>query len=78
MDQFPVVTCTNITFKEAQKAYLGKIAEASNLGDMLTYQFCNNGKPAHMMFNTYVAHHQEWLCHLNSRYLNITVAKLTN
>eukprot|EP00957_Ditylum_brightwellii_P086848 6610427-Ditylum_brightwellii.AAC.1 len=27
LDQFPVATRTNITFKEAQKAYLEKIAE---------------------------------------------------
>eukprot|EP00957_Ditylum_brightwellii_P077046 5854855-Ditylum_brightwellii.AAC.2 len=31
LDQFPVATCTNITFKEAQKDYLEKIAEVSNL-----------------------------------------------
>eukprot|EP00957_Ditylum_brightwellii_P107403 8195275-Ditylum_brightwellii.AAC.1 len=27
LDKFPVVTCTDITFKEAQKAYLKKVAE---------------------------------------------------
>eukprot|EP00957_Ditylum_brightwellii_P029990 2269820-Ditylum_brightwellii.AAC.1 len=31
-----------------------------------------------MRFNTYVAHHQEWVRHLDSRYLNITIARLTN
>eukprot|EP00957_Ditylum_brightwellii_P074220 5639445-Ditylum_brightwellii.AAC.1 len=35
LDQFPVANCTGITFKEAQKAYLEKIAEVSNLRDML-------------------------------------------
>ena len=35
LDQFPVATHTNITFKEAQKAYIEKISEVSNLGDML-------------------------------------------
>eukprot|EP00957_Ditylum_brightwellii_P086692 6596763-Ditylum_brightwellii.AAC.1 len=54
LDQFPVATCTNITFKGVQKAYLKKIAEVSNLKDMPICQLCNNGKPAHMRFNTYV------------------------
>eukprot|EP00957_Ditylum_brightwellii_P051923 3938746-Ditylum_brightwellii.AAC.1 len=48
LDQLPVATRTNITFKEPQKAYLEKIAEVSNLGDMLIHQLRNNGKPAHM------------------------------
>eukprot|EP00957_Ditylum_brightwellii_P100396 7652355-Ditylum_brightwellii.AAC.1 len=78
LDQFPVATCTNITFKEAQKAYLKKKAEVSDLGYMLICQLCNNGKPAHMRFNTYVACFQEWVCHLDSGYLSITIAILTN
>eukprot|EP00957_Ditylum_brightwellii_P046650 3540579-Ditylum_brightwellii.AAC.1 len=48
MDRFPVAMRTNITFKEAQKAYLKKIAEVTNLRDMLINQLQNNGKPAHM------------------------------
>eukprot|EP00957_Ditylum_brightwellii_P085339 6491651-Ditylum_brightwellii.AAC.1 len=60
LDQLPVATCTDIIFKETQKAYLKKIAEVSNLGDMLIRQLCNNGKPAHMRFNNYVACCQEW------------------
>eukprot|EP00957_Ditylum_brightwellii_P031329 2374938-Ditylum_brightwellii.AAC.1 len=78
LDQFQVTTCTNITFKEAQKAYLEKITEVSNLGDMLIRQLYNNGKPAHMRFNTYVSHCQEWVCHLDSGYLNITITRLTD
>eukprot|EP00957_Ditylum_brightwellii_P148050 11272484-Ditylum_brightwellii.AAC.1 len=78
LDQFPVATCTNLTFKEAQNAYLEKIAEVSKLKGMLIRQLCNNGKPAHMRFNTYVAHRQEWVRHLDSRYLNITITRLTN
>eukprot|EP00957_Ditylum_brightwellii_P117999 8999837-Ditylum_brightwellii.AAC.1 len=78
LDQFPVATCTNITFKEAQKAYLEKIADVSNLRDMLIHQLRNNGKPTYMRFNTFVACHQEWVCHLDSGYLNITIARLTN
>eukprot|EP00957_Ditylum_brightwellii_P128728 9820747-Ditylum_brightwellii.AAC.1 len=78
LDQFPVATRTDITFKEAQKAYLKKIAEVSNLGDMLIHQLCKNGKLAHMRFSTYVVRHQEWVCHLNSKYLNITIARLTD
>eukprot|EP00957_Ditylum_brightwellii_P108690 8290577-Ditylum_brightwellii.AAC.1 len=31
-----------------------------------------------MRFNTYVACCQEWVRHLNSGYLNITIARLTN
>eukprot|EP00957_Ditylum_brightwellii_P154348 11745283-Ditylum_brightwellii.AAC.1 len=42
LDQFPVATCTDITFKEAQKAYLEKIVDVSNLGDMLICQLCNS------------------------------------
>eukprot|EP00957_Ditylum_brightwellii_P206568 15349035-Ditylum_brightwellii.AAC.1 len=45
---------------------------------MLICQLRNNGKPAHMRFSTYVTHHQEWVCHLDSRHLNITIASLTN
>eukprot|EP00957_Ditylum_brightwellii_P010374 784433-Ditylum_brightwellii.AAC.1 len=45
---------------------------------MLICQLHNNGKPAHMRFNTYVACRQEWAHHLNSRYLNITIAGLTD
>eukprot|EP00957_Ditylum_brightwellii_P051062 3871352-Ditylum_brightwellii.AAC.1 len=78
LDQFPVATCTDITFKEAQKAYLEKIAKVSNLRDTLICQFNNNGEPAHMRFNTYVACHQEWVCHLNSGYLNIKITRWTN
>eukprot|EP00957_Ditylum_brightwellii_P042264 3201243-Ditylum_brightwellii.AAC.1 len=78
LDQFSITTCTNITLKEAQKAYFEKIAEISYLRDMLINQLCNNGKSAHMRFNTYVTHHQEWVCHLDSGYLNITFTRLTN
>eukprot|EP00957_Ditylum_brightwellii_P098543 7506694-Ditylum_brightwellii.AAC.1 len=78
LDKFPVATCTDITFKEAQKAYLEKIVEVTNLRDMLIRQLQNNGKLAHMKFNTYVACCQEWVCHLDSRYLNITIAMLTD
>eukprot|EP00957_Ditylum_brightwellii_P093947 7154114-Ditylum_brightwellii.AAC.1 len=78
LDKFPVVTRTNITFKEAQKAYLEKIAKVKNLRDMLIHQLQNNDKPAHMRFNTYVARRQEWVCHLDSGYLNITIAMLTD
>eukprot|EP00957_Ditylum_brightwellii_P123340 9404580-Ditylum_brightwellii.AAC.1 len=60
LDKFPVATGTDITFKEAQKAYLKKVAELTNLGDMLIRQLQNNSKPAHMRFNTYVARCQEW------------------
>eukprot|EP00957_Ditylum_brightwellii_P068875 5228097-Ditylum_brightwellii.AAC.1 len=31
-----------------------------------------------MRFNTYVACRQEWVRHLDSGYLNITIARLTN
>eukprot|EP00957_Ditylum_brightwellii_P163434 12443416-Ditylum_brightwellii.AAC.1 len=31
-----------------------------------------------MWFNIYVAHCQEWVCHLDSRYLNITITRLTD
>eukprot|EP00957_Ditylum_brightwellii_P006296 477757-Ditylum_brightwellii.AAC.1 len=48
LDKFPLATRTNITFKEAQKAYLEKIAEVTNFGDMLICQLQNNGKPAFM------------------------------
>eukprot|EP00957_Ditylum_brightwellii_P167877 12779164-Ditylum_brightwellii.AAC.1 len=48
LDKFPVNTCTDITFKEAQKGYLEKTAEVSNLRDMLICQLHNNGKPARM------------------------------
>eukprot|EP00957_Ditylum_brightwellii_P095096 7242566-Ditylum_brightwellii.AAC.1 len=78
LDKFPVATYTNTNFKEAQKAYLKKITEVTNLRDMLIRQLQNNGKPAHMQFNTYVACRQEWVCHLDSRYLNITIAMLTD
>eukprot|EP00957_Ditylum_brightwellii_P101497 7734581-Ditylum_brightwellii.AAC.1 len=78
LDQFPVAACTDTTFKEAQKAYLKKVAEVSNLGDMLIRQLCNNGKPAHMRFNPYVALCQEWVRHIDSGYLNITITRLTN
>eukprot|EP00957_Ditylum_brightwellii_P140873 10731094-Ditylum_brightwellii.AAC.1 len=60
LNKLPVTTCVDITFKETQKTYLEKIAEVSNLRDMLIHQLCNNGKPAHMRFNTYVACCQEW------------------
>ena len=66
LDKFPVATCTDITFKEAQKAYLEKIAEVTNLGDILICQLRNNGKLAHMQFNTYVARHREWVRSLDS------------
>eukprot|EP00957_Ditylum_brightwellii_P105772 8066485-Ditylum_brightwellii.AAC.2 len=69
---------TPITFKEAQKAYLEKIAEVTNLGDMLIHQLQNNDKLAHMRFNTYVAHRQQWVRHLDSGYLNITIVMLTD
>eukprot|EP00957_Ditylum_brightwellii_P074715 5679067-Ditylum_brightwellii.AAC.1 len=78
LDTFPVATCINIAFKAALKAYLEKIAKVSNLKDMLICQLCNNSKPAHMRFNTYVAHCQEWVHHLDSRYLNITITRLTD
>eukprot|EP00957_Ditylum_brightwellii_P202595 15330855-Ditylum_brightwellii.AAC.1 len=35
LDKFPAAIRTDITFKEAQKAYLEKIAKVTNLGDML-------------------------------------------
>eukprot|EP00957_Ditylum_brightwellii_P079894 6076623-Ditylum_brightwellii.AAC.1 len=78
LDKFPVATRTNITFKEAQKAYLEKIAEVTNLGDMLIHQLQNNNKLAYMRFNTYVACCQEWVRHLDSGYLNIMIAMLTD
>eukprot|EP00957_Ditylum_brightwellii_P095666 7289001-Ditylum_brightwellii.AAC.1 len=62
----------------ALKAYHEKITEVANLSNMLICQLCKNGKPAHMQFNTYVVCLQEWVYHLNSRCLNITIARLTN
>eukprot|EP00957_Ditylum_brightwellii_P102180 7789289-Ditylum_brightwellii.AAC.2 len=43
LDKFPVATRTNITFNEAQKVYLEKMAEVTNLRDMLIRQLKNNG-----------------------------------
>eukprot|EP00957_Ditylum_brightwellii_P056238 4263136-Ditylum_brightwellii.AAC.1 len=45
---------------------------------MLICQLQNNGKPSYMRFYTYVACRQEWVCHLDSGYLNITVVMLTD
>eukprot|EP00957_Ditylum_brightwellii_P136273 10392844-Ditylum_brightwellii.AAC.1 len=45
---------------------------------MLICQLRNNGKPVHMRFNTYVACRQEWVHHLDSGYINITIARLTD
>eukprot|EP00957_Ditylum_brightwellii_P024620 1860044-Ditylum_brightwellii.AAC.1 len=77
LDILPVASQTAITFQVHLKTYLEKNAKVANLCNMLICQLYNNGKLAHMRFNTYVTHHQEWVCHLDSRYyiLHTKIAK---
>eukprot|EP00957_Ditylum_brightwellii_P033546 2542945-Ditylum_brightwellii.AAC.1 len=78
LDTLPAATQTNIMLKEAFKVYLEKIAEVPNFEDILIYQLQNNSKLAHMRFNTYADCCQEWVYHLDIRYLNITITRLTD
>eukprot|EP00957_Ditylum_brightwellii_P091996 7003879-Ditylum_brightwellii.AAC.1 len=73
LNKFPVVSQTAPTFQETFKAYLKERLKISILRDILICQLHNNGKLAHMRFNTYTACHQEWIHHLYSSYLNKTI-----
>eukprot|EP00957_Ditylum_brightwellii_P056336 4270781-Ditylum_brightwellii.AAC.1 len=78
LDQLLVASQMAPTFQEALKAHLKNITKVSNISNMLICQLHYNGKSTNMRFNTYIACHQEWSCHLNRSYLNMTIVCLTN
>ena len=75
---YPDSERSETTLKEAIKAYLEKVANIKNLGDVLIRQLRLRSKPAAMRFDDYLARRQEWMRHLEGEYLNRGLALPTD